>query len=342
VIFLPSGLGDALLHIPLIRELKKEGNEVTGIFSSSQTAQLFKGSDIFKKIIIAGSRLEYVFIMLRYIRHFKKAYLNTFASTRKNIFLAFFIAEKIVTNKKIASIPAIIKGKITFINPRYPVHDSVQNILLANENWKGTLSEKDFSLSSRTYSLIEGIKKPYVAVQISAGNNINTFKNWPVAHWIDLLKIASEIFPEFTWVLMGEPAERSIAETIMNNKINNVISFVGKTSVEETIPLIANSDFFLGLDGGLMHLAFCLGKPTFTLWGPSDFNLYGYQEINPAKNKVIFREISCRPCNSWIMPNRTRVSDPRECPDFACMQLLQPIKVFEQLEKFIKEKGSYA
>jgi ADP-heptose:LPS heptosyltransferase len=83
-----------------------------------------------------------------------------------------------------------------------------------------------------------------------------------------------------------------------------------------------------------MHIAVSQGTPTFTIWGASDYNLYGYQNINKENNKIAYKEISCHPCNSWIAPNTSRVMDPQECPDFACIRSLKPEEVFSQLTPF--------
>lgn len=342
-VFLPAGLGDALLHIPMIKELKKKGYNVTGIFSSPGTAQLFEESFLFEKILIVHSPIQFLLKSFLNFHKFEKTFLNVFAATRQNFLLAFIISKKIFTNKKADKLPRIIKRRISFISPQTDVHDSVQNLLLAFEgSWTRKLEEADFYLETPNCSHPNNLAKTYAAVQISAGNNINKFKNWPVRHWIAFFRELTKRYPQFNWVLLGEPREMEISEEIMKENFSNVISLVGKTRVRETIPIIKKSEFFLGLDGGLMHLAVSLGKSTITLWGPSDFKLYGYEHINPGKHKVIFRDIFCRPCNSWINPNRVRVDDPRACPDSACMQFLDPQKVIDGAASLIAKHISNA
>ena len=123
---------------------------------------------------------------------------------------------------------------------------------------------------------------------------------------------------------------------ITKHDIPNVYSLIGKTSIQEVLSIIKNSVLFVGLDSGLMHIAVSLNIPTFTIWGPSDFNLYGYEKINSDKHEIIYKNIYCRPCNSWIAPNTKRISKPEDCPDFRCMKELKPDEVFNRFNIFAR------
>jgi ADP-heptose:LPS heptosyltransferase len=103
------------------------------------------------------------------------------------------------------------------------------------------------------------------------------------------------------------------------------------------IYLIQKSRLFIGHDGGLMHIAALAGKPTFTIWGPTDYNLYGYEKINSRKHKVISSKVYCHPCESWISPNTIRVTHPSQCPDFMCLQNISADAALKEFQIFYRE-----
>ena len=338
-IFFPPALGDALLCVPLVKELKRKSYTVTGVFSSSPSQQLFLENSLLNGSILLDSKRKQLFYSIIYFRKFDSAFLNVFSSTRANLFLSFFIAKKTKSNFISQNLHTYFSKRIDFVKPRLKVHDAVQNLNIAFQNFENTnLKEEDFLLPVKSSVSSFSLPQAYIAVQISAINNMFQYKNWPVQNWIVFLKAATKEFPHLTFVLLGESKEIQLAEKITNENIRNVLSLVGKTEVCDLIPIIGNSRFFLGLDGGLMHLAVALNKPTFTLWGPSDFELYGYHWLNSEKHKIIYRDMTCRPCNSWIAPNTSRVSKPEECPDYACMTDLKPLVVLEQFSAFCKSR----
>lgn len=340
-VFVSAGLGDALLLVPLVKQLKKQGAKIAGIFTSSfQCENLFTDTHIFDEIIVSKNGISSIASSLKNFRKFDLAYLNFFAATKKNFLLAKSISKKVVTNN---SHLADFSSQLVFIQPQQGIHDATQNLRLVDPSINDSfLKEEMFQVGFQKIKLIEKkVKgsdrlkdKKYFAIQISSGNNIQPFKNWTTRHWIEFLKLTSIKFPEHHFILLGEPAEAEIANSIISGNIPQVYSAVGKTEISEAVEFIRNSELFIGLDGGLMHIAVATGKPTFTLWGGSDFNLYGYEKINPFKHKIVFHQVSCRPCNSWIAPNTTRVNDPLDCPDYICMQNLTAAFAFSEFQEY--------
>jgi ADP-heptose:LPS heptosyltransferase len=87
-----------------------------------------------------------------------------------------------------------------------------------------------------------------------------------------------------------------------------------------------------------MHLAAALQKPTFTIWGASNVNLYSYTCFNSQKHHVVFHDsLKCRPCSAWINPNQSRVKQPMDCPDFICLNELSVNQVFQKLNVFLNQ-----
>ena len=152
---------------------------------------------------------------------------------------------------------------------------------------------------------------------------------------IEFLKLFSKNYPDKKIILLGDENEITLSEQITKELTGNVLSLIGKTSVSEAMNALSQSEFFIGLDGGLMHLAVTLKKPTFTIWGPSNIDLYGYEKFNPLAHKCMHLNLACRPCSAWINANHSKALSPEVCPDHACMQQLMPQEVFNHFSQFV-------
>jgi len=338
-VFVSSGLGDAVLMVPLVKKLKEDG-KVTGFFDSTfQCQELFDNNDLFDEIILLKKNADYVRTLIKYKNTFDVSFLNYFSATRKNLLLAGGLSTETRTNRLPNILPGLKRSSINFIAPKKGIHDAAQNLrLLYSSDEQFSLNERDFAISYRQEAMLNEDFKipdaPYLSVQISSANNTQKHKNWPISYWNKLLELISEQYERFHFVLIGDANETSLADQLVESGIKRVHSSVGRTSISELTRIIRESTLFIGLDGGPMHIAVSQGTPTFTIWGASDYNLYGYQNINKENNKIAYKEISCHPCNSWIAPNTSRVMDPQECPDFACIRSLKPEEVFSQLTPF--------
>lgn len=341
IIFFSAGLGDAVLLIPLARSLKKQGFKVDGFFNSPFPSEdIFKDSGILDEIIICRNKFKQLLFALTHISSYEKVFLNFFSANRSNLTTACLIGKNVYTNRKISSfVWDLFKTHIHFTEPAPRMHDAEQNLLLNGET--KTISLEDIR--------IEFIKKEvkqfpssFIAVQLSAGNNNAPYKNWPVYHWAEFLRSTLNEHPEKKIVLLGDNHETGLSEQLQKDLGERIVSLTGKTTVKEAMNILAHCDLFVGLDGGLMHLAAALGKPTFTIWGATNPVLYGYERVNPFMHRCLSLKLKCSPCSAWINPNTSRVSSPAMCPDLACLCDLSPKMAFEQFGLFINSLPVHA
>jgi ADP-heptose:LPS heptosyltransferase len=132
-------------------------------------------------------------------------------------------------------------------------------------------------------------------------------------------------------IILGDNTETGYAEAFNGLQFTNCKVLIGKTSVEELFNLVAQSSGYIGLDSGIMHMAVVLQKKTVSIFGASNEKIYGYSKLDKENHKVISSTISCRPCSSWKNANTTRVTNPMQCPDFACLTSIDPLFVFQQI-----------
>ncbi len=111
--------------------------------------------------------------------------------------------------------------------------------------------------------------------------------------------------------------------------LDNVVDARG-LSVRESAAIIKNARFFLGLEGGFMHVAKAVGTRSAIIFGG-----YILAEVSGYRENVnISGEVDCSPCyNSHV--SRT------PCDSMKCMRAIDPKMVYDRivLELFESGKG---
>jgi ADP-heptose:LPS heptosyltransferase len=331
IVFFSSGLGDALLLVPLVNALKNDNYEVTGFFNSAQSCEtLFAETTLFDQIIVKQNKLDTISFTVRNRKKFDCVYLNHQANSRSNQWMAAELSHEVYllgTDETKIRYP-----HFHFMAAKANIHDALQNAWLFNKEL--SLVDLDFNLHyTATSKPSTPILEPYIVLQHSSGNNKTPYKNWDEEKWLDLFKHIAIRLPNYKIVLLGDKNEMAISHHLEHH--SNVISLIGQTSIADAVAIVANATFYIGLDSAFMHLAFLLDKPTFSIWGGSSPTLYAYDWKDAKRHKVISLYLDCSPCNAWIGANTARVSDPIACPDFKCMKSLSTTTVIDAFEIFI-------
>lgn len=159
------------------------------------------------------------------------------------------------------------------------------------------------------------LPRPYVV--LSPGTRWAT-KRWPAASFADAAKRLQERFGG-TYFVTGTAAESGDdAKTILERVGESAVNLVGRTSLAETIALIARADLLVTPDSGPMHIADALGTPLVAVFGATDPARTGpYFQ----RGRVIRADGACpkAPCLS------------RDCPDVKCMNAVSGADVFSKM-----------
>ena len=332
LVFFSAGVGDAILLVPLVNELKKQGYAVTGLFNSPFGCEsIFENTKLFDDIKIMKYKLSLVLFSIFNFRKYDIVCLNHFSFSKSNLTLAAFLGKDVYTNYKEFS-SAQSSPAIHFIDPQPNTHDALQNVFLINQSVN--LSDLNFNTHYTSTKTSFNLPKDYIVIQASSANNKAPYKNWDFEKWLELFKHLQIKFPDTTLVLLGDNTELHLNEKINSINHPNVLSLIGKTTLNDTVEIIYQSQFYIGLDSGLMHIAVALNKPTFTIWGASNPTLYGYGWMG-NKHKIVSLNLECAPCSSWLNTNTSRVKNPTLCPDFKCIKDISIDKVTKELDVFL-------
>jgi len=126
-------------------------------------------------------------------------------------------------------------------------------------------------------------------------------------------------------LLFGGAGDRESTEAVQAAAQKAFIDIAGRTTLSETIALIACCDLFITNDSGLMHVAGALGVPTVAIFGSTN----PVTTSPPGERSVIVRRaVDCSPC---LKP---------ECPtDFKCMDLVSVDQVYNESIRLLTGAG---
>jgi len=159
--------------------------------------------------------------------------------------------------------------------------------------------------------LLAGTK--YVTVHNGADISRQT-KCWPTSHWSKLVAMLKK--RGYKVIQVGKSLEE---------EIEGVQNLCGMTSIFETAGLIAQAEFHIDTEGGLVHIAKGVGTRCIVLFGPTPIDCFGYKD-----NINIVSSISCRGC--WWSTDFWW----RDCPQGyelpKCMKEITPDMVYDKVE----------
>jgi len=334
VVSIAGGIGDGLILIPFINKLRAKypNHFIYGVFTQRITFEVFENLQILDYLILANKSQLLISKIL-----FKDKYYSSFLIS-PNVVIA-----SLVSFKKITILYSVLYGikKYLYYTPNIrwlklghnkPIMES-NLLLLECESFKQFLSPAQGSVRS----LVKH-------VNVNKNRNLNfalqmfsdeIYKNLPFYKWKIIIKSILRKYPTIKITLIGNKYDTAILkDSLFNNQ--SIINMMGKTNINQVMNIIKKSDFFLGLDSGLMHLAYYYSVPTFTVWGPTDNIAYGYK--NDPKHYQYTLQKKCSPCESPIrIPIQPLYTDPRECPTKNCLSDISPVDLSSRLFSFLEE-----
>jgi len=167
--------------------------------------------------------------------------------------------------------------------------------------------------------------RPLVALNTGATNS--RAKRWPEDRFAALADQLVEALAARI-VFIGAASERDGAERIIQRmKQRDAISLAGETSMAELIGALDACDLLISNDTGPAHIAAALGRPTLTVFGPT--NEFETAPRGPRAELIRAEGVECARCML------------RDCPiDHRCMTRVAPSEVFERALKLMEEVRS--
>jgi len=159
-----------------------------------------------------------------------------------------------------------------------------------------------------------------ITVAICPGAEYGPAKRWPVEKFLAVARHFTAKH-EARIILLGAAGDASLAAELAA-QLPEAENRVGKTSLEEFMAALANAQLVFCNDSGAMHVASVLDVPTVAIFGSTEPQLTGPLG---SRTQVLRHHVPCSPCFL------------RECPiDFACMTSIMPEMVIEAGEAMLK------
>jgi len=152
-----------------------------------------------------------------------------------------------------------------------------------------------------------GAVKNQPIVCIHPGSGTQT-KQWETSRWARVGDTLAERLGAFV-VFTGSPSEVELCLAASQNMTSAHGIAAGKTSVGGLAALLARARVVLGADSGPLHLAAAVGTPTVALFGPADVVEFGTWG-DKTRHAVLTSDIGCLGCRILDWPDDAPENHP--------------------------------
>lgn len=189
-----------------------------------------------------------------------------------------------------------------------------------SQEWVFTLRLSNEELSWAEAELGE---RPGSGLRIGlAPGSVAQSRRWPSRQFAVLADRLAEAGHQV--LLLGSPADRSVAEEVARQSRTRPKVWAGRTSLRQAMALIRRLDVLVSNDSGAMHLAYAQNVPAVVVQGAADFRVTG--PFGPNSQVVRSEQLDCVPCVR------------NECPrnDQACMETISMDQVWAKVQDVIR------
>ena len=321
VIFQTAFLGDLVLTLPLIKEIK------TKFKNSKITVIIRKGfRDVLKDLdeieIIEydkkKNKIKSTFYLIKKLREYNLDIAIIPHRSLRTALIAYFSKIKIRIGFDIPFISLFYTHKVPF---KWLIHDAERNSVLL----KYLISNIDVNFPDvdKLDNNIEKINERKI-ILINPSSVWET-KRWPSYKYSLLIK---KIYEKYSIkpILIGSKDEIEYAKKIELEANNRCINLCGKTSLSMLISIMKKAHILITNDSGPMHIGVACGIYVIAIFGPTTKELgffpYSY------KSSVVEFNLACRPC---------RLHGSKRCPrgHFLCMKLVRVDDVLNLVDKYL-------
>jgi ADP-heptose:LPS heptosyltransferase len=338
-----AGIGNALLAVPMVRQLTRAlpAASITILARTAAMAQVFERLVEVDQVVITGKGVKGIW---RNIVHARRGgcdlYLVPFPSNRWQYSLLALASG--ARRKLLHSYPLGHWRALHFIGERVPairgIHDVRQNLTLLRplgiepdfeEGPVFPLTDDDRAMPGRLLQQA-GLPQDATPIIVHAGSAQTVLaraKRWPPQRYAELIERLRGELSE-TVVLVEGPDEAGVTAEIASTA--PVITLNGPLA--QAAALLERARLYVGSDSGLAHLAAAVGTPAVTLFAPADpdrVSPFGYRHL------VVQAPQSCNPCFTY--PWQTPYPNVR-CHEPYCIDSITVDMVMDKVRQALATK----
>ena len=327
----PNWLGDAVMAIPAIQQLKKIIPDFCGLFvlTPAPLAALFEALPFVDQVIPISD--PHAFMTWKERKAVRKLY--------PGIGILFNNSFRDAISLKLCRIPKLYGANARFrkcllerafsFPPRKDFelnspHQAAKYLsivqALGAAPWDGVMPEFSEQIYPETMdpAISDALNTERPILAVAAGAAYGSAKRWHTESFREVC--IRKIAEGYRIVMLGGKAEIAAAEEILNGlEPEHCWNLAGKTGIHELIHVLKHSAVCLANDSGVMHLAAAVGAPGAAPFGPTD--PVATSPVS-ANWRILFEKQSCSPCFKRVCPYGTK----------ACFDSVTPEKVCEALQ----------
>ncbi len=327
---MPNHLGDAVMALPALAQLRKIVPEHCGLYVIAPASQ----RPLYASLPIVDGRLE----LARIHSHWSFGEWNALRRMRFGAGVLFNNSLRDALMMRLAGVSELYGAaarcrsfllRRAFRFPPRPVreparvHHANRYLAIASAlgapEWDGKLPE--FKLRPSVDELspeITALCLHPALMTVASGAAYGAAKRWAsenfrevARHWIGRGGIVA---------VLGSPSEAKIGdEVIAGLNPRRAFNLSGRTNLAELMHLLKSSVLSVANDSGIMHLASALGRPGVAVFGPTDYTATGPIGGNWS---LLYSRVDCSPCFR------------RECPTGSgrCMKAITPEMAIREVD----------
>jgi ADP-heptose:LPS heptosyltransferase len=309
VIPIVAGIGNALLAVPMVRQIKRFKPEAKIYIAAriEAMAEPFRRLPEVEEVIVTGKGAKGLWRGVSWTRSkHADVYLIPFPSNRWQYSMLALVSgakRKVLHSYPVGTISALGFLKFDRLPGVRGLHDVEQNLRLltklgiepdVHDKPVFPLSDNDRKQADELLQSI-GVSGDFIAVHAGSAQTILAkAKRWPsekYAEFLSRLESETGLRP----LLLEGPDEAGVADEIMSKMPADarpwVLRLRGNLGVAGAI--LERAALYAGTDSGLAHLAAAVGKRAVTIFAPADPD-----RVCPAGNRdlVVQPGCSCCPC----------------------------------------------
>lgn len=306
-----SGIGDAIMALPMVHELAARGYEVHAVVNKYTETITGLCPDVRYNYTLdcQTDKLSKTARLIFDLRRIKfRCFIGALPSNLiRDAFLPMIL--RIPVRAKHVSPHQEVYRNYDFLFNKIMDIDSLKNNTELNLDLVALLEEKS-NIGNIIHNIalpaevIEGVRKKmmdfgYREDKVTAGLHPGcketwAFKRWPAEKYAELIgKLA--INDGLQIILFGGAEERPLADFIVKKSASPAINMVGELSLEETMASVSLCDMFISNDSALMHVATLFKLPVIALFGRTNEVATGpYGKNNAVIKKNDVKDISVK------------------------------------------------
>jgi len=307
LIIRPGGLGDAILLTPLVIFLKEKLKSKIDFLGEKRNLDgaKFCYGDIVSNFFAYDS-FKFIFFFLKNIRKY-----DVVIDTEQSFLLPAFFGR--LLGKILVGFDTTEKSKLFDIKAEYffAQHET-KNFIRLGEKILLHFKRGNEENSDEFINSDELIRKSQSFIRNKV--NVQNFENLDI------------VFSPFTtrWEKLYDEFDK-VMEIMKNRGYRVRVIGDRKLSFDEIAQIILSAKIFVGVDNGLMHLAYMMGKKVIAIFGPSNHIKWG-----PLMGKIIRKNLWCSPCSNF--------AEIPPCPrNKECMRI-EKEKIIEVIERILNQE----